>query len=146
MTLNQKLVVLRKKAGITQGELAASLEVSRQSVHKWESGQCYPEVPKLIKLKEIFEVSIDDLLDDGVEIALPEKKRVRSVRVEESIGEKIEVSTEENKQNKNNAENIIEEIKVEVIDSATYEEEKEEETPLIEEKKKGFFGRIFGRR
>lgn len=74
MTFNEKLVKLRKLKGITQDELASAVGVSRQAVYKWESGQSYPEVPKLIEIKLLFGISIDDLLDESYEVMLPEKK------------------------------------------------------------------------
>ena len=75
MTFREKLVILRKIKGITQEEFACAVGVSRQAVYKWESGQSYPEVPKLLEMKLLFSISIDDLLDDTFEIELPKKKR-----------------------------------------------------------------------
>ena len=75
MTFNQKLVVLRKIKHLTQDEFASAVGVSRQAVYKWESGQSYPEVQKLLEMKLLFGISIDDLLDDTYEIELPKKKR-----------------------------------------------------------------------
>ena len=72
MTFSEKLVILRKKYGLTQDDLAKQLGVSRQSVYKWECGQSYPEVPKLLEIKLHFNVNIDDLLDDSYEMPLPE--------------------------------------------------------------------------
>ncbi len=76
MTFGQKLVIIRKNKSITQSELANALNVSRQSIHKWESGRCYPEVTKLILIKKIFDVSIDDLLNDDFEIS-DQKKMIK---------------------------------------------------------------------
>ena len=75
MTFREKLVILRKIKGITQEEFACAVGVSRQAVYKWESGQSYPEVPKLLEMKLLFSISIDDLLDDSFDIELPKKKR-----------------------------------------------------------------------
>lgn len=75
MTFREKLVILRKIKGITQEEFACAVGVSRQAVYKWESGQSYPEVPKLLEMKLLFTISIDDLLDDSFDIELPKKKR-----------------------------------------------------------------------
>lgn len=75
MKFNEKIIRLRKIKGITQDELASAVGVSRQAVYKWECGQSYPEVAKLIEIKLLFNISIDDLLDDSYEIALPEKKK-----------------------------------------------------------------------
>ena len=75
MKFQEKLVVLRKLKGITKDEFASAVGVSRQAVYKWESGQSYPEVPKLLELKLQFNISIDDLLDDNYEMPKPEKKK-----------------------------------------------------------------------
>ena len=73
MKFNEKIVRLRKIKGITQDEFASAVGVSRQAVYKWECGQSYPEVAKLLEIKLLFGISIDDLLDENYEIALPEK-------------------------------------------------------------------------
>ena len=67
MDLADKLVIQRKKKGISQEELADMLDVSRQSVSKWESAQCAPELNKLVQISEIYGVSLDYLLKDGTE-------------------------------------------------------------------------------
>ena len=64
MTFKEKLVILRKSKGLTQDDFASAVGVSRQAVYKWESGQSYPEVPKLLEMKLLFTISIDELLDD----------------------------------------------------------------------------------
>lgn len=58
----ENLYYLKKKNRITQEELADSLDVSRQSVSKWETGEAYPETEKLIALCDRFGVSLDALL------------------------------------------------------------------------------------
>ena len=58
MTFKEKLVILRKIRKITQDELASAVGVSRQAVYKWESGQSYPEVAKLLEIKLLFNISI----------------------------------------------------------------------------------------
>ena len=65
MTTGEKLTKLRKENNITQEELADLLEVSRQSVSKWESDLAYPETEKLIKLSELYHVCVDYLLKDS---------------------------------------------------------------------------------
>lgn len=62
MTLSEKIMNLRKKNGWSQEELAERLDISRQSVSKWESGESVPTLEKLIRISEIFEVSTDYLL------------------------------------------------------------------------------------
>lgn len=62
MEFAEKLIALRKGRELTQEQLAEQLNVSRQSVSKWESGQVIPEVEKLLELSKAFDVSIDYLL------------------------------------------------------------------------------------
>ena len=62
MTFGEKLAKLRKENNYTQEQLADKLDVSRQSVSKWESDVAYPETDKLIKLSKLFHCSIDYLL------------------------------------------------------------------------------------
>ena len=65
MKFSDKIQALRKDKRLSQEELAEMMQVSRQSVSKWESGQSYPETDKLIILSEIFGVTVDSLLKDG---------------------------------------------------------------------------------
>ncbi|WP_195571952.1 helix-turn-helix domain-containing protein [Paenibacillus sp. 1001270B_150601_E10] len=64
MGFNEKLVQLRKERGMTQESLADLLKVSRQAISKWESGQSYPEMDKLIALSELYGVTLDSLVKD----------------------------------------------------------------------------------
>jgi transcriptional regulator with XRE-family HTH domain len=68
MIFADKLIVLRKKMGLSQEELADRLDVSRQAVSKWESGQTTPDLEKIIKLSSLFNVSTDYLLKDEIVI------------------------------------------------------------------------------
>ena len=92
MTFKEKLVILRKSKGLTQDEFASAVGVSRQAVYKWECGQSYPEVPKLLEMKLLFTISIDELLDDSYDIPVPEKKRKK--RISKDAQKKIEESVE----------------------------------------------------
>lgn len=65
MKFSEKLQVLRKEKGLSQEKLAEILSVSRQAVSKWESGQTYPEIEKLIVLSDLFKITLDDLVRDG---------------------------------------------------------------------------------
>lgn len=67
MILADKIMNLRKKAGWSQEELAGKLNVTRQSVSKWESAQSIPDLDKVIQLSRIFEVSTDYLLKEEME-------------------------------------------------------------------------------
>ena len=61
MQFSEILTKRRKLLGITQDELAERLDVSRQSISKWENGECMPEAEKLIKLSDILDISLDEL-------------------------------------------------------------------------------------
>ena len=65
MKLCEKLHKIRKDNNITQEGLADKLNVSRQAVSKWESGQAYPDTEKLIQISKIFNVSLDELINDN---------------------------------------------------------------------------------
>ena len=56
MKFNEKLINLRKKAGLSQEELGYKLNVTRQTVSKWELGQTTPEMDKLIEISKIFNI------------------------------------------------------------------------------------------
>lgn len=68
MILADKIMTLRKKAGWSQEELAARLNVSRQSVSKWEGAQSIPDMDKVVQMSRLFGVTTDFLLKDELEI------------------------------------------------------------------------------
>ena len=68
MILADKIINLRKKSGMSQEDLAGKLNVSRQSVSKWESAQSIPDLDKIIQMSSIFGVSTDFLLKDEIEL------------------------------------------------------------------------------
>lgn len=67
MIFADKLIQLRKKSGWSQEELAEQMNVSRQSVSKWEGAQSIPDLEKMIRLSRLFGVSTDYLLKDEIE-------------------------------------------------------------------------------
>ena len=64
MTFSEKLVGLRRKAGLSQEELASRLEVSRQAVSKWESGASDPSTTNLMALAKLFGTTAEELLKE----------------------------------------------------------------------------------
>jgi len=62
MKFNEKLIELRKREGLSQEELGYKLNVTRQTVSKWELGQTTPEMDKLTEMSRIFNVSVDELI------------------------------------------------------------------------------------
>lgn len=76
MKFSEKLQKLRKDKKLSQEQLAEMLEISRQSVSKWESGQTYPEMDKLIQLCRIFDCTLDDLTNDDIsDVSIQEKQK-----------------------------------------------------------------------
>ena len=71
MILGEKIARLRRKNGWSQEELADKMEVSRQAVSKWESGQTMPDLERILRLSSLFGVTIDYLLKDGAEPEIP---------------------------------------------------------------------------
>ena len=65
MNFGMKIQILRKENRLSQEALAEKLDVSRQAVSKWETGEGYPEIDKIILISELFQVSLDYLLKDG---------------------------------------------------------------------------------
>lgn len=89
MIFADKLIQLRKKAGWSQEELAEQMNVTRQSVSKWEGAQSVPDLGKIIRLSELFNVSTDYLLKDEIEdvggsISFDEASTLRRVSMEEA--------------------------------------------------------------
>lgn len=64
MRLSEKIMDLRKRSGWSQEELAERLGISRQSVSKWETGESIPDIDKIIRMSELWNVSTDYLLKD----------------------------------------------------------------------------------
>ena len=80
MKFSEKLFQLRKKAGMSQEELAEQLEVSRQAISRWEMGTAMPDAPNLLRISTLFGISVDYLLHDSYESDndIPMVKEVKS--------------------------------------------------------------------
>ena len=78
MTLGEKIYELRSQRNLSQGDLANELNVSRQSISKWENDNSTPDLEKIIKLTEIFNVSLDELIKN-------EEKEVVANTLEENL-------------------------------------------------------------
>ena len=66
MNLADNLKKLRKEHNLSQEALADKLNVSRQSVSKWESNQAYPEMDKVLQICELFNLTLDELMHQDV--------------------------------------------------------------------------------
>lgn len=84
MILAEKIIELRKKNGMSQEDLAGMMNVSRQSVSKWESAQAVPDLNKIIMLSQIFGVSTDFLLKDDMAM-----EEVEYVQVDHDLDETV---------------------------------------------------------
>ena len=89
MIFADKLTKLRKKAGWSQEELAEQMNVTRQSVSKWEGAQSVPDLEKMIRLSNLFGVSTDYLLKDEIEdtdsiLPSDDMSAIRRVSMEEA--------------------------------------------------------------
>lgn len=76
MNLAENLKALREKSGMTQEQLAEQMEVSRQTVSKWESGVSFPEMEKMIQLTELFGCSMDSLLKGSIQYTNQDEAKV----------------------------------------------------------------------
>ena len=84
MGFSEKVTSLRKQAGWSQEELAQRLDVSRQAVSKWESGQAMPDLDRVVRMSEMFGVSTDSLLKDTPEPDRSVHEAARAVTMEEA--------------------------------------------------------------
>ena len=80
MTLGQKIAMLRSAAKLSQEQLAGKVEVSRQSVSKWESDQSMPEISKVVQLADLFHVTTDDLLREDIPCGYRSYKEVLRIQ------------------------------------------------------------------
>lgn len=72
MDFNEKLREYRKQSGLSQGKLAETLNVSRQAITKWESGNGMPDISNLKALSAVFNISVDELLsEEAVKLRYP---------------------------------------------------------------------------
>lgn len=153
MKFEDKLIKLRKKASLSQEALAEKLDVTRQTISKWELGQTKPDMEKLAQMAKLFNISVNELVSDD---ELKEEKSETHIKKENKGERKIVLyiliiiliasfvtlvyrvgSDVSNKyqRDKKNKENIIKDISNKIsdgIDNVTNDEKTKEE---IEEEK-----------
>lgn len=95
MILADKIIELRKKNGWSQEDLAEKLNVSRQSISKWEGAQSIPDMNKILKMSEIFGVSTDVLLKDEIELESKDSEMIPVPVSKDEVCELRSVSMEE---------------------------------------------------
>ncbi len=97
MILADKIILGRKRLGLSQEQLAERLSVSRQAVSKWESAQAMPDIERIVELAALFDVSTDCLLKDEMEMlaptgadgtARPARRRVTTAEADAFIAER----------------------------------------------------------
>ena len=93
----------RQKNNISQESLAEQLGVSRQTISSWENGKSYPDIVSIIKISDIFDISLDELLKDYKVLTKTNCSKVKTI----SIGK---VTKENIKNTKYNIEQIVEKI------------------------------------
>ena len=118
MEFHKKLVYLRNAHHMTQSQLAEALGVSRQSVYKWETGASYPEAMTLWQMHQLFDISLDILLDPQATIGQGEAMTEGE--------EQVETPAKPKKKPGKKKEKVVQ-------DNTT------------EEKKKGILSRLFGK-
>lgn len=116
MTLGKKIYTLRTEKGMTQEQLAEYLGVSRQSISKYEYDQSTPELEKIKLLAEIFEVTSDDLINDGIELPKTDTSETISGK-QDSISASMDTAADfsdsdidETENNSSSMQSIIEEL------------------------------------
>ena len=78
MTIGEKISALRTNLGISQEDLAEKLDVSRQSVSKWEMNQALPQIDKILQLCNLFNISTDTLLKNDIEIKAKDSAPIKN--------------------------------------------------------------------
>ena len=165
MSFHSKMIKLRKNKGFTQETFAQEIGVSRQSVYKWESGQSYPEVEKLLKIARTFGVTVDDMLNDEMEVGrngemmtladyLAEEERLKREAEEKKARRAAARARREEKKRLEEEEAKKEELPTtaeitEVGSDAVVDEvvkDEEESAAVSEKKKKGGLFSIFRRK
>lgn len=78
MNFEEKLIKLRKKKILSQEELAEKLDVTRQTISKWELGQSKPDIEKIKEISRLFEVGVEELINDGVDINIEKSQQIKT--------------------------------------------------------------------
>ena len=73
MEIGNKILELRKKANLSQEQLAEKLNVTRQTISKWELNETTPDIKQAIELSKIFKISLDKLTDNDINDFVMEK-------------------------------------------------------------------------
>lgn len=92
MSLGERLYELRKKKGLSQEEVAEQLNVTRQSVSKWETDESKPDFDKIIPICDLFEITSNELLtgeiiekEESIKIEIKDNKKKRAIYISSAI-------------------------------------------------------------
>lgn len=80
MTLGNNIQRMRKEANLSQEDLAEKFNVSRQTISNWENGKSYPDLETVVNISDSFNISLDILLKEDLEMVKTIDKEVRSTR------------------------------------------------------------------
>lgn len=75
--LSERLKAARERANLSQIEVAQAMNISRQSVSKWETGRTYPDLDNLVILSDLYKVSLDELLKSEDSLKIQKKKETK---------------------------------------------------------------------
>ncbi|MDF2888216.1 MAG: transcriptional regulator, family [Lacrimispora sp.] len=91
MTIGEKIKLLRTEKGITQEALAENLNVSRSAIAKWETNSGVPELSNLIMISKLFDISVDELIDDKKKSKITETKDDKIFNLSEYVGKYYDI-------------------------------------------------------
>jgi transcriptional regulator with XRE-family HTH domain len=90
--LGEKLMILRKKFGYSQQDVADKLSVTRQTISNWECGQGAPALDKAAELAKIYQISLDDLAGDQIEVVAKGKHETDRRILQYLVGKYVKIS------------------------------------------------------
>lgn len=90
--LGEKLLKLRKKFGFSQQELADKLSVTRQTISNWECGQGAPTLDKATELAAIYQLSLNDLVGEEVQVVTGERRTPSNRLLKQLVGKRVKIS------------------------------------------------------
>lgn len=96
MSLGENLKILRKNSDLTQEELANKLSVTKQAVYKWETNKCYPDLENLIAISKLYNVTIDEMLNNTVDLKL----KVNNIEIKEAVSTVNSINSAKNNMKK----------------------------------------------
>ena len=78
MTLGEKIFELRKKCGLSQEQLGEKINVTRQTISNWENAKSLPDIISIIKLSELYKISVDELIkgDQRIQEKIEKERKI----------------------------------------------------------------------